>query len=94
MISEKEISVVERIGQLVFTDKNGRTLRRNTCKTIIPEGWTGSMDRNENFNAHASYIARAIKMMYKDQIREARNKLSEMRIEFRLQDIRRRNKQF
>lgn len=87
MLSEKQTHVKVIAGPFSFYKKDGSKKVLSTCKSVIPEGWYGTIDRNEPFNEHASYIRRALKMMFKDQIAESRRCLSEMAINLRIQRI-------
>lgn len=87
MLSEKHTHVKVVQGPFSFFKKDGSRKILSTERSIIPEGWYGTVDRNEPFNQHASYISRALKMMYKEQIRESRSFLSELSLSFRMQRL-------
>ncbi len=91
MLSEKHIQVKVVQGPFSFFKKDGSKKVMSTEKSIIPEGWYGTIDRNEPFNQHGYYIHRALKMMYKDQLRESKNFLSELALAFRINRIKQKS---
>ncbi len=90
VLSEKQLQVEVRTGIFKYFTKDGRVLIRNTHHSVVPADWSGSLDRDDNFNKHSEYVQRALKLMYKSELMESKKNVSELTIIERIRKIKAR----